>query len=294
MIKYVQVRSALNKHRKRDDWFLDDYTINPYQGCSFNCIYCYIRGSKYGSDSGGTWAVKENILTVLNKQLKNRAKRKEYGIVAVSSATEPYMSIEKELKITREILKMILRYRFPVEIATKSTLVVRDLDILEQIDKTAILPEDLRGKLKHKAIISFSLSTIDETLARIFEPGAPPPIERLKTMKKCKDEGFFVGINFIPVLPFLSDSQEELEKMIRTAKDFGADYVFVGALTLFGEGKRLYYKVLEKHFPNLLHKYKSLFRIFSYPPKEYQEKLTKIALEICTKVGIKMGILGNS
>ena len=214
MITYIQVKSVLNKHKKRDEWFLDDYTINPYQGCSFNCVYCYIKGNKYGRSREGTVAVKRNILTILNKQLKNRAKKKEYGIIAVSSATEPYMPIEKELKITREILKIILRYRFPVEIATKSTLVVRDLDILEQIDKTAILPEDLRGKLKHKVIISFSLSTVDEKSARIFEPGAPPPIERLKTMKKCKDEGFFVGINFIPVLPFLSDSQEELEKMI--------------------------------------------------------------------------------
>ncbi len=291
MVQYIRVRSMLNKHKKRDDWFLDDYTINPYQGCEFNCVYCYIHGSKYGERIGTRFAVKENALTVLSRQLKNRARRGEYGIIAISSSTEPYMPVEKELKLTRGILKTVLRYRFPVEIITKSSLVLRDLDVLEEIDKVAILPEDLQGKLRHGAIISFSLSTLDEEIARIFEPGAPSPVERLRVMKKCKDNNFFVGLNFIPVLPFLSDEREQLEEMIKTAKDVGADYVFVGVLTLFGTGKELYYKVLEKHFPELVPKYKKLFRAFSYPPREYQAKLEATIKEICKKYGMKIGIV---
>ncbi len=208
MVNEIQVKSILNKQKKRDDWFLCDYTLNPYSGCSFNCIYCYIRGSKYGENMAKGLSVKVNASELLEKQLSRRAKKEEYGIIALSSTTEPYMPIEEKLKLTRRLLETILKYKFPVEVATKSKLVLRDLDLLKAIDKNAILPDDLKPKLKHGTIISFSISTLDETLAKILEPGAPKPMERLETMKKCKEEGFFTGVCFIPVLPFLSDSEE--------------------------------------------------------------------------------------
>lgn len=157
------------------------------------------------------------------------------------------------------------------------------------------MPDDLKPKLKHGAIISFSISTLDEKLAKILEPGAPPPIERLKTMQKFKEEGFFVGVNFIPVLPFLSDSEEQLDEMVKQAKNHGADFVFVGGLTLFGTGptdsKTLYYKFLEEHYPELVPKYKSLYRIFFAPSKDYQKQLDEKSKLLCEKYGIKKGII---
>ena len=295
MVNEIQVRSILNKHKKRDDWFLDDYSVNPYSGCSFNCIYCYIRGSKYGENMANTLSAKINAPELLEKQLSRRAKRGEYGIIALSPSTEPYMPIEEKLKLTRRLLEIILKYRFPVEIATKSKLVLRDLDLLKEIDKIAILPDDLKPKLKHGVIISFSISTLDDKLAKILEPGAPKPMERLETMKKCKEKGFFTGICFIPVLPFLSDSDEQLEETIRTAKEYGADFIFVGGLTLFGKGpadcKTLYCKFLEKYHPELLPKYKSLYRIFFAPSKEYQKELEERSTRLCEKYGIKNRIV---
>ena|GEM_PF-6568964 len=118
-----------------------------------------------------------------------------------------------------------MKYISPIEIATKSKLILRDLDLLKEIDRNAILPEDLKPKLKHGTIISFSISTLDKELAKILEPGAPSPEERLEIMEKCKEEGFFTGICFTPVLPFLSDSEEQLEKTIKTAKEYGADFI---------------------------------------------------------------------
>ena len=295
MVNEIQVKSILNKHKKRDDWFLDDYSVNPYAGCSFNCIYCYIRGSKYGENMAKTLSAKINAPELLEKQLSRRAKRGEYGIIALSSSTEPYMPIEEKLKLTRRLLEIILKYRFPVEIATKSKLVLRDLDLLKEIDKNAILPADLKSKLKHRVIISFSISTLDEKLAKILEPGAPKPIERLETMKRCKEEGFFTGICFIPVLPFLSDSEEQLEETIKTAKEYGADFIFVGGLTLFGKGpadcKTLYYKFLEKYHPEVVPKYKSLYRIFFAPSREYQKELEEKSRRLCEKYGIKNRII---
>ncbi len=242
-----------------------------------------------------TLSVKVNAPELLEKQLSRRAKKGEYGIIALSSATEPYMPIEEKSELTRRLLEIILKYRFPVEVATKSTLVLRDWDLLKEIDKNAILPDDLKRKLKHGTIISFSISTLDEKLAKILEPGAPKPMERLETIKRCKEEGFFTGICYIPVLPFLSDSEEELDRTIKTVKDYGADFIFVGGLTLFGKGpadcKTLYYKFLEKYYPELVPKYKSLFRIFFAPSKEYQKELEEKSKRLCEKYGIKNRIV---
>lgn len=295
MVNEIQVKSILNKHKKRDDWFLDDYSVNPYSGCSFNCIYCYIRGSKYGENMAKTLSVKTNAPELLERQLSRRAKKGEYGIIALSSSTEPYMQIEEKVKLTRKLLGIILKYKFPVEIATKSKHVLRYFDILREIDKNAILPADLKPRLKNGTIISFSISTLDKKLAKILEPGAPEPIERLETMKKCKEEGFLTGVCFIPVLPFLSDSEKQLEETIRIAKEYGADFIFVGGLTLFGNGsadcKTLYYKLLEKYYPELVPRYRSLYRIFFAPPKEYQKELEERSKRLCDKYGIKNRII---
>ena len=180
MANEIEVKSILNQHKKRDDWFLDDYSVNPYQGCSFNCVYCYTRGSKYGRHLAKTLSVKVNAPELLEKELLRRAKKEEYGIICFASQ-EAYLPIEKEYKITRKLLKIVLKHRFPVHIGTKSTLVLRDLDVLKEIDKNAILPPDLREKLKRGVIISFSFSSLDEKLARIF---VAPPKEYQKELEE--------------------------------------------------------------------------------------------------------------
>ena len=171
---------------------------------------------------------------------------------------------------------------------------MRDLDLLKEIDKTAILPDDLKPKLKRGVIISLSISTLDEKLAKILELGAPALKERLETILKCKKEGFLLGVDYIPVLPFLSDSEEQLDEMIKTAKKYRADFVLVGALTLFdnkpADCKVLYYKFLEKHYPELVSKYKSLFRIFFQPAKEYQKELEKNQGGCVRNIELKIGL----
>ena len=295
MIKEIQVKSVLNKHKKRDDWFLENYTLNPYSGCSFNCIYCYIQGSKYGGDHSNNLSIKVNAPEILIKQLKNRAFKREYGIIVVGSSTDPYLPIEENLGLTRELLQIIYRFKFPVHIITKSNLILKDLDILRKINASANLPSDLKTKLNHNVIVSFSFSTIDNKLAGIFEPGAPSPRERLQTMQKLKEEGFLVGANLMPVLPFLSDTEVNLDKMIKEMKYHGADFVLVGGLTLFGDKstdcKVRYFEILDKYFPEISDKTRKLFRNSFYPPKNYQRVLSERSEKICRKYGIKNNII---
>ncbi len=295
MVQEIMVKSVLNKLKKQDNWFLVDYTVNPFIGCEFNCIYCYIRGSKYGGENTGVLQVKANGPEIFRRQLKNRARKREYGFIGLGSSTEPYPSIEEELNVTREFLRIIHRFKFPVSINTKSNLILRDMEILKKIDEKAVLPSNLKDKLKHGVIVSFSFSTLDRDLARIFEPGSSTVEERLDTMRSFKEEGFLVGANLMPLLPFLSDSEEELDKMIGKMKEYGADFILVAGLTLFGDKsddcKVLYFETLKKHFPEIISETRKLFGNSFAISKTYQHKLAKLSEKLALKHGIKTKIL---
>ena len=287
----IQVKTILNKTKRRDPWFLDDYTINPYSGCSFNCLYCYIRGSKYGTHMEEKLAVKTNAVELLEKQLHSRAKKGQYGIIVLSSATDPYLQFEKEYKLAQALLEVILKYRFPVHIITKSDLVVRDFDLLSQIEQQAILPPDLEGKLKRKVFITFSFSTIDDGIAGIFEPGATAPSARLDTLKQSAEYGFKTGVSMMPLLPYITDTGSHLVEMFSAFKQAGAHYVFPATITLFGsdrsDSRTLVMKAVEKHYPQLINKYHQLFDNSTSLPAYYNRAFAIKAKELMTKYDLK-------
>ena len=295
MIVYKEVKSILNKHKKRDDWFLDDYSINPYEGCGFNCTYCYVHGSKYGENLAEKIVIKKDAAAILDKQLANRAKKNEYGFIAVGSATDAYMQLEEKVGLTRDLLNIILKHRFPVFISTKSDLVTRDLDLLKEIDAKAILPEDLKQNPGRGVIISFSFSTLDDNLAKQIEPGAPQPQKRLIALQACSDNGFLCGVNAIPLLPYITDTEPEMENIIATAKQHGAHYILMAGLTLFGneewDSKQLVYKFLSIYYPDLLTKYEQMYWTTHYSPWKYQQELKSKAEVLCKKYQLRNSII---
>jgi DNA repair photolyase len=289
-----QVKSVLNKHKKRDSWFLDDYSVNPFEGCSCNCLYCYIRGSKYGENMDSGLAIKSNSLAILEKQLAARARKHQYGFVTVGSGTDAYIQHEEKYKLTEGMLRLLLKYRFPVFISTKRALILRDLELLREIDKNAIIPADLHQNLKRGLILSVSISTMDEKISQMLEPGAITPKKRLELARQLKGEGFLVGVNAIPVLPFISDTDEELEKIISSAKEHDADYILVGGLTLFGSGaadsKTLFYRFLEQYDPSLIPRYQQIYGPGHTSPFKYQHELREKANRICKNYKIRQSI----
>lgn len=284
MPKEIEVKSILNKTKRRDPWFLDDYTLNLYSSCSFNCLYCYIRGSKYGTNLEESLSVKINSIEVLEKQLASRAKKKQYGYIVLSSATDPYLQIEKKYELARQALALILKYQFPVHIITKSDLISRDYDLLKQIDQAAILPEDLKDKPGRGVIISYSFSTLDDPIGKIFEPGATLPSLRLKSLESTLKAGFLSGVSFMPLLPFISDTAEKLEYSFTTFKKMGVHYILPATLTLFGftraDSKPLMMKAIQKHFPELEQKYQYYFKDGSEMPAFYREAFSKKLAEL--------------
>lgn len=294
MIAYKEVKSILNKHKKRDNWFLDDYSINPYEGCGFNCTYCYVHGSKYGENLAEKIVVKKDAAEILDRQLGNRAKKNEFGFIAVGSATDVYMQLEEEMGLTRKFLKIILKHRFPVVLSTKSELIKRDFDLLKQIDETAMLPADLKQNPGRGVIILFSFSTLDEKLAKQLEPGAPSPQKRLDILKRCSVNGFLCGVNAMPLLPFITDTDEELEKIIAAARQYGANFILIAGLTLFGnderDSKQLVFKFLGNHYPHLIKKYEEMYESAYYPSWQYKQQLKKRADALCEKYKIRNSI----
>lgn len=291
MILSKEVKSVLNKHKKRDNWFLDDYSINPYEGCGFNCTYCYVHGSKYGENLAEKIVIKKDAAAILDKQLQNRAKKNQFGFIAVGSATDAWMQAEAELNLTSELLAVILKHRFPVFISTKSLLIKKDFDLLKKIDTNAILPDDLKINPGRGVIISFSFSTMDEKLAKLLEPGAPAPQQRMEMLRQCCEEGFLCGVNAMPLLPYISDTDEEVEKIIAAAKNYGARYVLAAGLTLFGneekDSRQLYFKFLRAHYPHLSEKYEVMYGTVYYPSWQYQQELKKRTDALCRKYKIK-------
>jgi len=294
MPKEIEAKTILNKTRHRDPWFLDDYTLNPYRACSFNCLFCYIRGSKYGEQMERSLSVKTNAVELLQKQLKNKAKKEQHGIIVLASATDPYLKIEQELKLTRRLLEVILDFRFPVHIITRSDLVTRDLDLLKEINQQAVLPVDLLDKLKGGTIVSFSFSTLDDRTAKIFEPGATPPSLRLKALEEVKQSGLTTGVSLMPLLPYISDTAENLEFFFSTFKNMQVDYLLPASLTLYGsdraDSKPLMMKAIEKHYPELKNKYDRLFGNSTQMPTYYKNAFAKKMKDLHTQYGIKNSI----
>ncbi|WP_416864429.1 MAG: SPL family radical SAM protein [Imperialibacter sp.] len=290
MPQLIQAKTILNKTKRRDPWFLDDYTVNPYSGCSFNCLYCYIRGSKYGTHMEEKLAVKENAAALLDKALALRARKGQYGYIVLSSATDPYLQAEKTFKLTRSLLEVILKYRFPLHIITKSDLISRDIDLLEEIKCKAILPDDLKDKAPSGLLITFSFSTVNDQLAHIFEPGATPPSKRLVTLSDCLSQQFHAGVSLMPLLPYLSDTGEHLHEMMAAFRKVGARYVMPASLTLFGnnaaDSKVLVMKAIAQHFPHLTEKYLRFFEHRNEMPKYYTEALNKKMKELAAMYGL--------
>lgn len=290
----ILAKTILNKKKQRDPWFLDDYTVNPYSGCSFNCLYCYIRGSKYGIHMERKLGVKTNAPELLEKALKQRAAKGEYGIIVLASATDPYVQIDKETQLTRQLLEIILKYKFPLHLITKSDLVLRDLDLIEQIDKAATRPKDLAG-LKNGSIVTFSFSTIADEVGKIFEPGATPPSRRLETLKTVSDHGLLTGISMMPLLPWVSDTTESLDAMFTAFKAKGAHYCMPADLTLFGDdpanSRPLIFKAIAKHYPHLLKKYQIYFQNSTEMPQHYRKAFYKKMEELSIQYDLRKRII---
>jgi DNA repair photolyase len=285
----IHAKSILRKMRKVDSWFLAGCGMNLYRGCAHDCSYCDGRAEKYQVQGsfGTDIQVKVNAVDVLRRELGvqsrgqaelwpgSRQRRGGFGadvpggfILLGGGVGDSYQPAEKVHGLARCVLELLAESSLPVHVLTKSTLVLRDTDLLERIARTA------------GALVSFSLSSADDSLSAVFEPGASPPSERLRAISSLRSRGINTGVFLVPVLPFLTDDEQSLETSVAAAAAAGAMYVVFGGMTLKpGRQKDHYMEILARKRPDLVPGCRELYGSaesarWGNPPGAYQAAVT--------------------
>ena len=250
MAEYVlkKARSILRKSKLTDSWFVSRYGMNLYRGCEHACAYCDGRAERYRveGDFGRRVEVKENAPELLRREL---ARVKERGFVFLGGGVcDAYQPAEERHGLARRCLELVRDRGLPAHVLTKSVLVERDADLLQEINEQA------------GAIVSMSVSSLDREHQRLFEPGCPAVEERLACLARLRGRGLGVGVMLMPVLPLLSDSPAQLDAAARRFAEVGVDFVVPGGLTLKRDRQMDHMlAVLGRLDPELVRRYRALY-----------------------------------
>jgi len=273
--EYVEIttKSALNRVQHMSF----NWSLNPYQGCFHSCVYCFARAHARladrdpGEGFSSRVGVKVNVAEVLGQELGRRTWKRE--TVAFGTATDPYQPIEGRYRLTRRCLEALRDYRTPIGLITKGTMVLRDLDVLGELARRA------------KTTVTFSIPTVDEAVWRRTEPGTPPPAKRLKVLKALVDAGIEAGVGMAPILPGLSDAREQLEATVAAAAAAGACYVWSNIVYLKPGTKEHFMAFLEREYPQLVHRYETLFPK-AYAPGDVKQPIVATVADLRRQHGI--------
>ena len=271
MIIEIQAKTLLSHSKQPDPWFGIKYGMNIYRGCEHQCIYCDSRSECYQIDNFKDVLVKVNALELLEKELPRKRTR---GTIGTGSMSDPYTPAEKRYNLTGRALEIIARHGFPLHAITKSDLVVRDLEALRQINRAL-------------AVVSFTLTTVDDKLARKLEPGAPLPSARLRAMAALAAAGIHTGVTLMPVLPFIEDTAENILAIVRRAKEHGASYLIPGfGVTLRDRQRAYYYDQLDRLFPDLRPQYEKRFGERYSADARNAARLDQVFRAECDRLGL--------
>ena len=280
---YKEFKTVLNKFKYPDSWFWAKYSINPYSGCQHACIYCDARSDRYFLQQNfeNEVIIKTNIDKMLDLRIK-RARKLLPDVVGPGGVNDAYQPIEKKVENTRKVLQVLAKHKFPLNIATKSKLIIRDLDVLKKIAKDTW------------CTIGFSITTTNEVLAKFLEPYSSKPSERLGALKTIKNEApnIQVGTYFIPIIPFLEDSENNMEDVIRKSKEAGADFLlFSPGLTMRDSQAEFFLKKLKNSkYNNIVKPLLNLYKGQMQPPSDYVKTLHLKLMYFCQKYDLAIRV----
>lgn len=260
MFEEIQVKKALNKIKETSRLTLPfQWDLNIYRGCEHGCNYCYALYShsylekeekssseeKEGSGFFRKIYVKTNIAEALEEQLGARSWKKE--LINIGGVCDSYQPAEAKYGLMREVLAVMIKHKNPVTISTKSDLILRDYDLLEELAELT------------QVNIAVTVTTMDEKLSSLLEPLASPPEKRFSVLRAFKDTAATTGLHMMPILPFLTDSPENLEQILSHAAECKVDYALPSLLYLRGETRTHFFNFLYFNFPELLDPYRKLY-----------------------------------
>lgn len=272
-MKYIEIdcKSALNKLKRKIPYGWD---LNIYRGCEHGCKYCYAIYSHDYLNDGEFFSnvyYKKNILESLEKELSSPDWKRE--IVNIGGVTDSYQPIEEKLKIMPEVLKLMIKYKTPVIISTKSDLILRDFDLINQLSQITYVN------------VACTITTMDENIRKQLEPSAKPSIDRFKVLKKFKETNASIGVHIMPIIPYLTDSYENLDEIYRLSANIGVDYVLPGTLYLMGKTKPYFLNFIKNYNEVIYNEIKKLY-LKGGAGKEYKDLLYKNVNEIKNKYNV--------
>src|SRR5579863_10525937 len=254
------------------------WTINPYRGCEFACKYCYARYThefmemRDGLEFEQKIFVKQHAADLLRQELRRVKPGEE---IAIGTATDPYQPAERRFEVTRTILEEFSRRQgFDIGIVTKSNLVLRDVDLLQQVSRN------------NKLFVNLTITTLNVDLARILEPRAPRPDLRLEAIRKLNEAGVAAGVICAPVLPGITDSPRDLEALVRATAEAGGRYIFANSLFLKPCAAAVFMPFLEKEFPHLVESYQQRYKDRAFLPESYRKPLSQLMKRLRQKYGM--------
>ena len=273
---HVESRTVVNRI-PNPGRFPFEYTINAYRGCSHMCVYCFARpthdylGLNIGSDFDTKIVVKINAPAVVRHE--TAPARWAGHPIAMGTNTDPYQAAEGKYKLSRQIIEVLVERRNPFSILTKSPLVLRDLDVLTDASKVTDVNVD------------FSIGTLDEHAWSSSEPGTVHPQKRLDAVRRLTEAGIASGVLMAPILPGLSDREDQLEAVVAGATEAGARFISGMYLHLRGPVKNHYLAWLDSTHPELLRQHQAGYATSAYAPPEEQRRLSETIQKLVDKYG---------
>ena len=232
-LEKLHIKTALQKVTSRYPY---QYSLDPYRGCAHHCEYCYaIYTQKYlgEKDFFDTIYVKENILEVLENEL--RSPKWKHQVVAIGTVCDAYQPIEAELKLMPAILKLMIKYRTPVVISTKSDLILRDFDLIKELASITYVN------------IAETITCCEDSLGKMIEPNAAPSSRRFHVLEKFKQTNATVGLHVMPIIPLINDYKQNIEGLYRIAANIKVDYVLNGTLYLRGSTRSSFMNFFKRY-----------------------------------------------
>ncbi|MBP5449095.1 MAG: radical SAM protein [Spirochaetales bacterium] len=248
--------------------------MNIYRGCSHGCIYCDSRSKCYQfTHQFEDIEVKQNAPELLEKALRSKRKK---GMIGTGSMSDPYMHCEEQLRLTRKCLEIILRYGFGAAILTKSDRILQDIDLLDEINKSA------------KCVVQMTLTTYSDELCRIIEPNVCNTKRRIEVLAEMQKRNIPTIVWLTPILPFINDTEENIRAILNECIRVGVHGIicFDMGLTLREGDREYYYAALDKHFPGMKQMYINRYGNAYELPSPNAKRLMTLFHNICTEYGI--------
>ncbi len=275
----LPVRSILNRCDSARVPF--PWTINPYRGCEFGCRYCYARYThEFMEIEGGEFErkiyVKRDAAGALERDLGTRHRPGEH--IAIGTATDPYQPAERDFGVTRALLERLAeREGLSLSLTTKSDQVTRDLELFRRIAARSTLE------------INITVTTVRTRLARLLEPRAPRPDLRLAALRRLREAGISAGVFAMPLLPGLTDAEDDLDRLAKAAREAGAQWLGASVLFLMPSALKEFVPFIEKRFPRLHERYRRWYVERSGPPESYREEIRERVARMRRKYGLGAG-----